>query len=258
MAQFIRIVRVDLSGSRIAIALLSLSLTSACYSIAPPIRMAHQGAPGRLGQGTYDIASAVTSVSGGETLGYGITEAIGVEGGIESNFTDSAIGFAGVRYTPLRAGRRKIAFVLDLEGGLGAGVGGTKCDAERLCSGPAQDIRRAAGGGYVGLGLGAKIHFFSPYLRIRQQLSAAEGVPLTSYTSALIGAQFALFESVHLWAGTGVLYLVTSEGNDNVESGFFGGWLTYDVGVSIAFGGWRQREALEQQSQRRARRGQAR
>lgn len=237
---------------RISNLALVLLVTSACYSHAPPVRMAHQGAPGRVGAGAFDIASAVTSVSGGETLGYGISDRLAVEGGVESNFTDIVIGFAGVRYTPLHPGRRKIALVLDLESGAGAGVGGTRCDDESSCSRPEQDLRRPAGGGYVGMGFGAKIHFFSPYLRVRQQLTGARDVPMTSYTSALGGVQFAILESLHLWLGTGFLYVVTTEGHDNLEVPT-GGWLTYDAGLSITFGGWRQREALRWKSQRRAR-----
>lgn len=229
-----------------------LLLTSACYSHAPPVRMAHLGAPGRIGEGSFDVAAAVTSVGGGQTLGYGLSDKLAVEGGIESNFTDVVMGFAGVRYTPLPPGRRKIAFVLDLEGGTGAGVGGRVCNDSAECSAPGQNLRRPAGGGYLGVGIGARIHFFSPYLRARQQLTGARDVPMTGYTTVLAGVQFAIFDSLHLWAGTGFLYVVTSEGRSNIELPR-GTWLAYDVGLSLTFGGWRQREALERHWQRRAR-----
>ncbi len=241
------------SQTRTLLPLTATLLLSGCYSVAPPALLAHPGAPARVGQGTFEVAASVTDYTGGGSLGYGITDAVAVEGGVESNFTDHVMGHAGVRYTPLRPDRRKLAFVLDLEGGFGAGVGGRTCDEDGSCSTPKENLRRPAGGGYLGLGIGGKIHFFYPYLRIRQQLAGARDIPMTSYSTAMAGVQFSIVETVHLWAGTGFIYVVTTEGWNNLQLPL-GGWLTYDVGLSITFGGWRQREALEQQRQRRERR----
>lgn len=252
---------------RPVLALLALLVViPACFSYAPPVRLAHMGAPGRIGAGSFDIAAAVTSSTGAQALAYGISDHLAVEGGVESDFSRTVMGSAGLRFTPLGVSgasapssrfaqdsppaprRRKHAFVLDVEGGIGAGVGGHYCDAEGKCSSAAQDLRRAAGGGYLGLGVGAKLSFFSPYLRVRQQLTGAQGVPMTSYTSLMPGVQFSILETVHLWAGTGYLVIATREGKP------FSGWLSYDVGLSLAFGGWRQAEAKQRWQQRERRR----
>jgi hypothetical protein len=137
------------------------------------------------------------------------------------------------------------------------GVGGRRCDAEGQCSSAAEDLRRPAGGGYLGLGLAAKLSFFSPYVRVRQQLTGAQGLPMTSYTSVMPGLQFSILETVHLWAGTGYLVIATSEGRSNTELPF-DTWLTYDVGLSLAFGGWRQAEAKQRWRERERRQARAR
>ena len=62
--------------------------------------------------------------------------------------------------------------------------------------------------------------------------------------------QFAIFETLHFWCGTGFRYMITSEGRTDLEFPR-GAWLTYDVGLSLTFGGWRQRDALERQAKRR-------
>lgn len=243
---------------RPGLALLALLVViPACFSYAPPVRMAHMGAPGRIGAGSFDIAAAVTSSTGAQALAYGISDRLAVEGGIESDFGHSVMGSAGVRFTPLPPGRRKHAFVLDIEAGAGGGVGGRRCDAEGQCSSAAEDLRRPAGGGYLGLGLAAKLSFFSPYVRVRQQLTGAQGLPMTSFTSVMPGLQFSILETVHLWAGTGYLVITTSEGRSNTELPF-DTWLTYDVGLSLAFGGWRQAEAKQRWQQRERRRARAR
>jgi hypothetical protein len=219
-----------------AAVLLASLLTGPGSSHAPQVRIPHPGAPGRVGAGTNDIAFAVTDGNGARSVGRGLSDQLALEVGLESDFTEVVIGFAGVRFTPLPPSRRRIAFVLDVEGGAGVGF----------------EARRPAGGGYYGLGLGYRIHFFTPYLRARQQLTGARDVPMTAYTTVVVGMQFAILDTLHFWGGTGFRYVTTSEGGSNLEIPR-GGWLTYDIGLSLTFGGWRQREALERHEQRRAR-----
>lgn len=135
------------------IPLLAAPLLSACVSIAPPVRTGHYGAPGRVEAGMVEVAGDVAygpDLAGGPLVGYGITDKLAIEGGAELGQGTRAIGWAGVRYTPLppdpRAGRSP-ALVLDVEGGAGAGVGGRRCD-EVECESSEQNLRRPAGGAY--------------------------------------------------------------------------------------------------------------
>lgn len=182
------------------------------------------------------------TISGGPMVGYGVTDAIAVEGGAEVGGNQRAIGYAGIRYTPLRPEGRSFAFTLDLEGGAGAGVGGRRCDAEG-CESPAQNWRRPAGGGYFGIGIGGKIKWFSPWLRLRTQASIAEGVPITSLTTMGGGVQFSIASLAHIYLGTGAYFLA----NQNIT---FWGWGYIDGGLSFTIATPRTRRLREQRGQR--------
>lgn len=220
-------------NSRLFFALLTLSLTSACVA-APAIRTSHYGAPGRMEAGMVEASGNVTysdlDISGGPMIGYAVTDAVSVEAGGEVGSLPRAIGYVGVRYTPLRPEGRDYAFVLDLEGGGGAGVGGVpKCDTQGVnyvCDGPS-GWARAAGGGYVGIGIGGKIKWFSPYLRIRTQASVAYGIPITSLTTAGVGVQFSIARLAHIYFGTGTYLLA------NQSLGALWGWGRVDGGLSF-------------------------
>ena len=219
----------------------SLSL-SACVSIGPPIRTGHYGAPGRMEAGMVEASGNVTwsdvDLAGGPMIGYGVRDDLAVEGGAEVSSWARAIGYAGIRYTPLRPEGRDFAFTLDLEGGVGAGVGGRHCE-EGLCESAAQDWRRPAGGAYLGLGIGGKIKWFSPWLRVRTQASAAEHVPITSLTTAGGGVQFSIFSLAHLYLGTGV-YLLANQNIAHV------GWGYIDAGLSFTIATPRTRRLRRQ------------
>jgi hypothetical protein len=191
----------------------ALATTSACMSVAPPVRTGHYGAPGRMQAGMVEAGAEFVhgpdALGAGPMFGYGINDAITIEGGGEL-YSNRAMGWAGTRFTPLRPEGRDYALVLDIEGGFGAGVGGRRCNDESICEGRYENFRRPAGGGYVGFGLGGKIKFFSPWLRLRTQATAAAGVPLTSISTGMIGLQFSIASIAHIYAGTGIA-LVTND-----------------------------------------------
>jgi hypothetical protein len=206
----------------------AITMASACVSVAPPVRMGHYGAPGRVEGGMVEVGGEAThgvDMGGGPLLGYGVTDAIAVEGGAEIGHRTRAIGWAGLRYTPLRGYDRDFALLLDVEGGAGAGVGGRRC-VEGVCESVEQNFRRPAGGGYLGLGVGGKFKWFSPWVRLRTQASAAEGVPITSFTTALAGVQFSIVKLAHIFVGTGG-YLIANEQFTNW------GWFAVNGGVSF-------------------------
>lgn len=206
-----------------------LASVNACVSVAPPVRMGPYGAPGRMQAGMVEAGAEAyygpDSVGGGPMIGYGINDAVTIEGGGEVS-GNRAMGWAGTRWTPLRPDGRDFAFVLDVEGGFGAGVGGRRCNDEGECEGTYADFRRPAGGGYLGLGIAGKIKFFSPWLRLRTQATAAQGVPITSITTGLLGLQFSIASLAHIYAGTGGVLIV----NENIR------WLSwYPVSGGLSF-----------------------
>jgi hypothetical protein len=236
-------------ASRLAIVavLASLLALSGCVSVAPPVRTGAYGAPGRMQAGMVEAGADASygpdSVGGGPQLGYGINDAITVEGGGEV-FGNRAMGRLGTRWTPLRPDGRDVALVLDVEGGLGAGVGGRRCnDDEEDCESTYEDFRRPAGGGYLGLGIGGKIKFFSPWLRLRTQATAAEGVPITSITTGLLGLQFSIASLAHIYAGTGGALII----NENIT---WFGWYPVSGGLSFTIPTARTRRLREQSAAR--------
>src|SRR5688572_27763034 len=114
-----------------SLALLALATTTACVSVAPPIRSGHYGAPGRMSSGMIEAGAEAVygpdTVGAGPMFGYGVTDEITVEGGGEV-FSNRAIGWAGTRWSPLRGEGHDFALLLDVEGGFGAGVGGRRCN----------------------------------------------------------------------------------------------------------------------------------
>jgi hypothetical protein len=214
---------------RVLVGLAAIATLSGCVSVAPPVRLGPYGAPGRMQAGMVETGTEVVygpeSAGGGPMLGYGISDAITIEAGGEvSGYR--ALGWLGTRFSPLRPEGRDFALLLDVEGGFGAGVGGRRCDDEGDCESTLENFRRPAGGGYAGLGVGAKIKFFSPWLRLRTQATAAVGVPITSITTGMFGLQFSIASLAYIYAGTGVV-LVT---NENIT---WFGWFPVAGGLSF-------------------------
>lgn len=181
-------------------------------------------------------------IAGGPMIGYGIIDALAVEAGAEAGSSERAIGYAGVRYTPLRPEGRDFAFVLDLEGGVGAGVGGSD-DCDPIVETCMSSWRRPAGGGYLGVGIGGKIKWFSPWLRVRSQASLAEDVPLTSLTTLGGGVQFSIARLAHIYLGTGAYFLVNPYHR-------FWGWSYIDGGLSFTIATPRTKRLREQKAAR--------
>ncbi|NVB37317.1 hypothetical protein G6O69_05705 [Pseudenhygromyxa sp. WMMC2535] len=222
---------------------------SGCVSVAPPVRMGQYGAPGRMDAGMVEAGGGVDlyglALSGGPSLGYGITQKVSVEAGAEVAEGERAIGWAGARYTPLHPDGRRFALTLDLEGGAGAGVGGRRCDDEG-CDDDAADFRRPAGGGYLGVGLGGKLAWFSPWLRLRTQVSVAEEIPVTSTTTAMAGLQFSIAEVAHIYVSSGG-YLIANRELTRL------GWFVVDGGLSFTIATPRTRRMRAERAQRAAR-----
>lgn len=207
----------------------ALATTTACVSVAPPVRSTHYGAPGRMQSGMIEAGTEAVygpyMLGAGPMFGYGATDDITVEAGGEVGRL-RAMGWGGVRWTPLRPEGRDYSLTLDIEGGLGAGVGGRRCNEDGVCESTYEDFRRPAGGGYFGVGLGGKIKFFSPWLRLRTQATAAEGVPITSISTAMAGLQFSIVSLAHLYAGTGLVLLT----NQNITQL---AWVPIAAGLSF-------------------------
>ena len=182
-------------------------------------------------------------ISGGPMLGYGVTDAVAVEAGSEIGSSNRAIGYGGVRYTPLRPEGRDFAFVLDLEGGAGAGVGGSNGDCDPSYETCPSGWQRPAGGGYLGIGIGGKIKWFSPWARIRTQASLAKDIPITSLTTAGVGVQFSIGRLAHIFLGTGTYFMINQRQS-------WWGWAYLDGGVSFTIATPRTRRLREQRAGR--------
>lgn len=221
----------------------ALLLCAGCYqTYAPPVRTGHMGAPPRSHAGRMEIGGSFSSPLVGEgSLGYSVADSVQVEvgGGGGSKF---ALGFAGLRVEPFNrpfAGKQ-VKLTFDLEGGGGAGVGGEHCwkvtDAEGNDSEECDGVGwrdRAAGGGYLGLGVGLNVAWFDLFVRERVQITAAQDVPPTLWSTSVLGAQATIVGHVKLYIAGGYwLYdnLRNTPGAAN-DDGF---WLA-ELGLSVQF-----------------------
>lgn len=204
---------------RLAITVLSAAaFAGACApTYAPPMRSLHVGAPQALSQGRLELAAGASVHQGwsrGAALRIGLPDDLGLE--LASDVGESwQLGVAGVRWVP--DGMAPASWVLDLEAGLGAGLGGVLCgnpvEAEtRTCDGDVQattDGRewsdRLAWGGYAGAGLARHWDWFALFGRARSQLSTATYVPTTVWWSSILGGQITLFDQLRLHAGVGAV-----------------------------------------------------
>lgn len=180
-------------------------------SYAPPIRSTHYGLPGRLssGQGELSVAAAIPHTHGSASLSIPVAENVRVESTYDLSDTWH-VGSAGLRGTvPLN--RR---WSLDLEGGVGAGIGGERCgnrgESGHTCEAGVSDglsvSDRFAYGAYVGAGVGVRPwHALGFFARGRAQVSAATNVPVTAWGSGVLGLELATGPlRTHLSGGVGV------------------------------------------------------
>ncbi len=228
--------------------LLSGLCLSAC-SIAPPARIGGGGAPGRslahsgevnLGAVVLDDIHYANEPMGYAGAGFSPAKDWRLEAGFESMF-NYPHAYAGVRYNAWKSGTPKKGGILDVEGGLAAGVGANGCEN---ASGWCDDgdgfwnLRRITGGGYVGSGIGLHRDWFDLYGRARMQVTGAQGSTTHGalWYAAQAGVQFNINRFTHFYmatAGAGVTSLRTG--------GIEPMWVPLDLGIVFTFGGERQK-----------------
>ncbi len=124
-------------------------------------------------------------------------------------------------------------WVTDLEGGVGAGIGGRTCalteheEGEGGCKsdGKPRDERNAYGA-YLGGGLSHHWEHLALYGRARGQLSRAENIPTTQWGSAVVGGQIQAGTHMRLYAGAG---MAGYHNEDDSERG-----LILDAGLAVS------------------------
>jgi len=196
--------------------LCAAALLGACApTYAPPMRTTHVGAPRTLPGGRLELGTGASIHHGwsrGAALRVGLPEDTQIELGSDIGDTWQ-LGLLGVRW--VKGDTAPSAWVIDVEAGLGLGLGGELCgnpgEAEtRSCGGVdlTTDGRewddRIAYGGYAGAGLARHWRWFALYGRARSQLSTATEVPKTVWWSSVLGGQITLFDNLRLYAGGGL------------------------------------------------------
>jgi hypothetical protein len=227
---------------------------------SPPVRGATFGAPGHLTAGDAELnAGIVTGLAyeSGALLGFspGLawapTDWLVVEGSAELMLETAALGFAGLRFTPVTYEAVDHGVAIDFAFGGGAGVGGLLCsnshnewyddDVPRLldhapCPSDVQweDDKtykdRFAIGGYFELGLGYRVTRWLTYFwRPRFQASWAEGVPETFWVSVVFGPHIRVMPGFDLHFSAGPL-LHYNDLVDNRYSPFLVGEFGFSFG----------------------------
>lgn len=171
---------------RVSVLLLGALCLPACNPVfAPPVRSAHGGAPGRLAAKQMELNVEMNSFeTGGPSLAYALDDHVVLEAGVE--MSDSwlmSFGGAKLQWQSLRDG---VGVAVEGELGGGLGVGGA-CDEEEQCEGVPR--LPAAYGGYGGAAIAFRADWFSLFTRLRGQVTDADGLPMTTWLSALCGLQ---------------------------------------------------------------------
>jgi hypothetical protein len=217
------------------IALTALTYVGGCNPVfAPPMRSTHYGSPGRLKSGQAEVSGGFQILLvGGSAAAFALNDWLQLElGGDFSLIRDEnwAIGFGGIRLTPLRRQAGSLFWAGDLEIGLGLGAGGIWCEQEsdNGCYGDGLEwTDRFAYGGYFGAGLGLHIDFFSAFARGRVQISESTNIPYTIWLSVLGGIGFRIVDNLNL-------YLAGGYGFYRNDLDFVDGPLI-EAGLSISF-----------------------
>lgn len=170
------------------------------------------GAPGRVHEGDIELGGAATGVMvsappayGGPALSIGVTERVAIEGGADFGTGQWAMGWLGTRVTGRRSSRGSLTLVGDVELGAGGGAGGSQCDQGRYdrCD-RINWYDRLAGGAYAGFGGALRWRIPAVYTRLRAQVTGAQGVPTTAWTSWSSGVELRFVDRVSLWTGVGL------------------------------------------------------
>ncbi len=225
---------------------LVLLLASACNPVySPPMRTTHYGAPGHVTPGQGRIGVAATSVgSFGPSFDWPLSENWLIEASGDLRFDydgDWMMGALGARHTFRDLfgvdATRVNGLHVDVAFGVGVGVGGASgneawegedgSSSYGFVSDGKTNLERTALGGYAEVGLGYRMSdLFSPFVRSRFQVSTAEGLPVTLFTSALAGIDFT-FGPVALYLAGGFA------GYENEVDGNWG--FMADAGLSLRF-----------------------
>ncbi|MCR9161494.1 MAG: hypothetical protein ACE37F_29970 [Nannocystaceae bacterium] len=218
----------------ILVAFVSLGCT-----YAPPIRGSLGGAPGRLKAEETEVTVAGSYFQAPPSIaahvGHAVDDRLGVDVNAEYMHESSVMVSGGPRFTG-RSRHGNAELVGDLEAGLGAGVGGSLCRlepstgliADNVCNYDGRAwFERPAGGGYGGLGGAVYRRWFAFYARVRTQVSAARGVPVTGWFGGAMGPQFQIGRT---YVHTG--YVPTAYVNAD-ERFLVHGW---ELGVTVKFG----------------------
>jgi hypothetical protein len=209
-------------------------LLAGCASYSAPVRSVGYGAPARLREGDVEIGGGFVGlgapVAGGGWLAYALRDWASVEVGADGAIGRWGMGFIGGRFTHAPRRDRKFYGSLDGEVGVGMGAGGHKSCSSGASAGCQRPwFERAALGAYVGGGAGYHLAFFAFYARGRVQPTIGDGLPRTLWGTAQGGIQFRLGEVVDLFGSAGVSGMVVQLEEAHA--------FTYDVGVSVHFGG---------------------
>jgi hypothetical protein len=222
--------------------------------------MNHYGAPPAPEKGRVELMGGIETVGMDEndhiawhgSLSYGLSENWQLEFGADGHPDFSALGWAGFRYAPLNGVFHSLVKItLDVEGGAGAGAGGrNECysDDHGTFGGAYQDDEtsgpdcvkgqdwdtipwreRAAGGAWVGSGIGLNIRWFDVFARGRVQLSTADNVPHTLWLSALFGVQGTIAQTIRPYGGL-LMYTYRNSVDQQVDG------MGLEFGLSLMFG----------------------
>ena len=168
---------------------------------APPISTIHHGVPGRfVGGGTELGMGGTIHATGGPWAAVSLGQNLRLEAGLETTpiaNVESRQGWllarAGLRATLLQPKEeqrwKRHGPAMDIEIGVGAGFGGEHEDEDD----DYRSLDRAALGAYVGGGLGYHfVNWLALFVRVREQVTRAQAVPVTFWTTAVGGPEFTI------------------------------------------------------------------
>jgi hypothetical protein len=171
-------------------------------------------------------------LSGGPNLSYTVTDNVAVEGGVEAQADNWAVGYVGPRFT--LQGREKDPKDRSLGAGPAADAGiGFGAGAGGIYSGQTNPLTHAAGGTYLTLGGGYWFPYVALYARARLEQSFANRAPPTLWWSTTGGLE--------VWAGPFSVYAATGAvGFDNdtlapTSRSHDEGWLPVEGGIALHF-----------------------